>query len=895
MKFRAITIIPFAAALLAAGCIQEQQETKAEKTAHYFNSKMNVGPVLFEWSDSDVISVYDGTSKGQTLSNSNKTSSTSARFTGYAYDADPYFAAYSPVGAVTWKEGGSPIAEFNLPDVQVVPENNAAYAREAVSAVATAKKGVTAMDFTPAPALLSFKVGAEGPFVSSIELKSLSGKALAGDFTAAIGGDGKTVTTFGAGAASSVTLKSFDGECPFNEGTYYMAFAPGEYPDGDLELTIKYTNGKNAADTLSKVPALTSGSVFEYGTLPEYVAPVDPDDDDDDPVGPGQIMNKYDIYLLIGQSNMAGRGVLTEADKKETVEGVYLLDSYMSGFSGEYTAFTGSKNYEEKPVPATHPFNQYSTIRKNLATQQMNPGYGFATTVRDYNKARGYTRPILIVCNPRGGTSITEWAKGKEYYNEAVRRTKEAMKYGTLKGILWHQGCSDGSRVNSYMGLLNTMVTNLRTDLGAGNVAFVAGELAYWRSSSPVFNEMIQTIESNISNSGWVSAKDCGALKPESLNTDSPDPHFSREGQILLGSRYGEKIIEMVYKEKEPSTLKLTSQAEIKDISNSGDTFEATIESNAPWTVSIKSGATAAVTLLSSGGNKNGTFSFKVGANMDHSEKTATIVVCCEGCDPVEITLTQKAASSFMVVFPEAPMVDASVFNSLHESSRWFKVASDKAWTAKVGSETTAEDVTITTASGTGNLDKFEVTVAKQNTDWNNRKKVVIEFTLSDKSVEKVTMYQEKASVLALEFRDQDNKTMKWPFKEDIPSEAVTISGGDSRSLSCGGYVFPCYGVTCVCKESNYGWRIGTGVGSYFETPVIAGKTLKKIYLFEHNGKALKFSDSKGTSITATATPATAADKLIEYTLSNPSADTAYRVITTNGTLRIYYIRLVYE
>lgn len=226
---------------------------------------------------------------------------------------------------------------------------------------------------------------------------------------------------------------------------------------------------------------------------------------------------KYDVYLLIGQSNMAGRGYLTEEDLQETVEGVYLLGS------------------DDTPVKATHPFNQYSTIRKDIKMQQMGPGYAFAKELKKHSR-----RPILLVVNAKGGTSILEWGEGTQFFDEAVRRTREAVKYGSLKGIIWHQGCSDaGSRVDVYMDMLKDMVSALRSELDAENVPFIAGELPYWRPSSPAFNEMIHSIADFIPHSGWVSAEGCG------MRSDWHDPHFDREGQIVLGKRYAEKLLEI--------------------------------------------------------------------------------------------------------------------------------------------------------------------------------------------------------------------------------------------------------------------------------------------------------------------------------------------------------------
>lgn len=232
----------------------------------------------------------------------------------------------------------------------------------------------------------------------------------------------------------------------------------------------------------------------------------------------------YDVYLLIGQSNMAGRGKMLPQDTLKAIEGVWLLGP------------------DDKPVPAKNPLNQYSTIRKDIKMQQICPGTAFSQTMRAKRD-----RDILIVMNARGGTTLDQWVEGTEYYSEAVRRTLEGMKYGTLRGILWHQGCGDSSpaKVAVYMDKLSGMVAALRRDLGVGNsVPFIAGELAYWRKSSAGFNEMIHGISSKIPNSSWVSAEGCTWLKGEK------DPHFGRDGQLLLGQRYAEEMLKFYKKKK---------------------------------------------------------------------------------------------------------------------------------------------------------------------------------------------------------------------------------------------------------------------------------------------------------------------------------------------------------
>ncbi|MDE5962593.1 MAG: sialate O-acetylesterase [Alistipes sp.] len=235
-------------------------------------------------------------------------------------------------------------------------------------------------------------------------------------------------------------------------------------------------------------------------------------------VNDGQEASACDLFLLIGQSNMAGRGTMLAADSAWHPDGVQLLDS--AGI----------------PVQATLPLNRYSTIRKNISMQGINPGVAFAEIIREKTG-----RPLLLVVNARGGSALREWVPGSDYYNEAVRRTRQAMQYGTLRAILWHQGESDSGDTENYLDRLAETVAALRHDLGCGDVPFIAGEIARWHRNADRFNPMIGRIADRIPNSAFVSSEGCAPLR------DSLDPHFGRDGQLLLGKRYAEKTIEMCY------------------------------------------------------------------------------------------------------------------------------------------------------------------------------------------------------------------------------------------------------------------------------------------------------------------------------------------------------------
>lgn len=222
-----------------------------------------------------------------------------------------------------------------------------------------------------------------------------------------------------------------------------------------------------------------------------------------------------EIYLLIGQSNMAGRADI-EIQDQDTLENVYLF----TGISG--------KEWEK----AANPLNKYSTVRKELLMQKLGPGYSFA---REIAKAR-VGKQIGMVVNAKGGTAISEWKPGTTLYNEAVKRAKMAMKNGTLKGIVWHQGESDASKAVAYPEKITELIQSLRTDLGIPDLPFVAGQLSEDKPERRAFNEMILTLPSLVPLTGIITTEG---------TTTKEGTHFNSASQRLLGERYAVEMLKL--------------------------------------------------------------------------------------------------------------------------------------------------------------------------------------------------------------------------------------------------------------------------------------------------------------------------------------------------------------
>ncbi len=240
----------------------------------------------------------------------------------------------------------------------------------------------------------------------------------------------------------------------------------------------------------------------------------------------------YDIYLLIGQSNCAGRGYFVSSDTLDVLDGVWLL------------------NGELVPEPAVAPLNRYSNIRKDMSWQLVGPGVGFGPAM--YQKTG---RKVLLVQNARGGSGLASWQPGGDgevsYLDSALVRTLPSLKYGRLKGIVWHQGETDitqGTAGDIYVERFSAMVDELRKRLGVGEeVPVIVGELGQWEwedlTKIEAFNHgTLDTLENVVPNCHKVSSDGLGYRIP-----DNPgDPHFSREAAIELGKRYAEAMYEAI-------------------------------------------------------------------------------------------------------------------------------------------------------------------------------------------------------------------------------------------------------------------------------------------------------------------------------------------------------------
>lgn len=233
--------------------------------------------------------------------------------------------------------------------------------------------------------------------------------------------------------------------------------------------------------------------------------------------------SKFKLVLLIGQSNMAGRGFVEEADKVPHPR-VVMLD----------------KN--NKWVPAVDPVH-YDKRRA---------GVGLCRTFANMLAEDNPDCVIGLIPAACGGSSLIHWKPGVYFkptksnpYDDAVNRAKHAMQQGTLTAILFHQGEADGKRAKVYHQYLSQLIDSLRNELGARQVPFIIGQLSTVKPMSKA-RQMIDAAHRTC----VLECQPAAFVTSENLTLNPDNVHFDRKSLIEFGKRYYKAYKEVIERSK---------------------------------------------------------------------------------------------------------------------------------------------------------------------------------------------------------------------------------------------------------------------------------------------------------------------------------------------------------
>ncbi len=217
-------------------------------------------------------------------------------------------------------------------------------------------------------------------------------------------------------------------------------------------------------------------------------------------------------FLLIGQSNMAGRGYMADAeplnnrDERLKVlrngrwQGMFRPVNFDRSFSGTCLAETFVENYADE-----HPDVEVG----------------------------------VIPCAD-GGTMLDQWQEGSILFDNAVFQAKLAMRTSKLVGILWHQGEGDcGEELYLlYLEKITAIMTALRKQLGADIPIVVGGLGDFLKNKTDVpklanyfhVNKALEEFARTFPRTIFVSAK--------GLTSNPDNLHFNHKSLMEFGIRY---------------------------------------------------------------------------------------------------------------------------------------------------------------------------------------------------------------------------------------------------------------------------------------------------------------------------------------------------------------------
>jgi hypothetical protein len=222
---------------------------------------------------------------------------------------------------------------------------------------------------------------------------------------------------------------------------------------------------------------------------------------------------KFHCFLLLGQSNMAGWARAQDSDKVK---------------NDRILALGYDNNQWGVAVPPLHEAFQGA----------IGPGDWFAKTIINYIPEQDTIG--LIPCAISGEKIETFMKNGGSKYNWIISRARSAQQRGgVIEGILFHQGCSNNGQ-SDWPSKVSTLVSDLRKDLGLGDVPFLAGELLY-SGGCAGHNKLVNQLPSVISN--------CYVISANGLYGDPADSwglHFNHDSTVELGKRYANKMIEVL-------------------------------------------------------------------------------------------------------------------------------------------------------------------------------------------------------------------------------------------------------------------------------------------------------------------------------------------------------------
>ncbi|MEE1131216.1 MAG: sialate O-acetylesterase [Caryophanon sp.] len=221
-------------------------------------------------------------------------------------------------------------------------------------------------------------------------------------------------------------------------------------------------------------------------------------------------------FLMLGQSNMAGRGFLKD------VSPIYDERLHMLR-NGQWQMMTEPINYD-RPVAGV-----------SLA----------ASFAAAYVNANPNDKIGLIPC-AEGGSTLDQWHPDGTLFQHAIAQARFAMKTSNIAGILWHQGESDSMNDlhETYYDKLHVIVEALRQELQLPDVPLIIGELGHFlgQTGFGLYSPQFEQVNAQLRRFADEQPH-CYFVTAEGLTANPDGIHLDAVSQRKFGYRYFEAFV----------------------------------------------------------------------------------------------------------------------------------------------------------------------------------------------------------------------------------------------------------------------------------------------------------------------------------------------------------------
>ena len=242
-------------------------------------------------------------------------------------------------------------------------------------------------------------------------------------------------------------------------------------------------------------------------------------------------------FLMLGQSNMAGRGFIDEVPPIYN-ERIQMLRN------GQWQMMTEPINYD-RPVS----------------------GVSLAGSFADAWCRENQEDTIGLIPCAEGGSSLDDWAIDKVLFKHAISEAKFAMQTSELVGILWHQGESDSFNGNYkvYYEKLLVIIETLRKELNTPDIPLIIGGLPDFLGKEGFGKNCTEYALVNKELEKFAFEQDnCYFVSAEGLTSNPDGIHIDAVSQRKFGLRYFE-----AFSKKQHILEQLINENELLELSYS--------------------------------------------------------------------------------------------------------------------------------------------------------------------------------------------------------------------------------------------------------------------------------------------------------------------------------------